>query len=195
MKGKQRRGGRKNNRGQVIKAKCSSRWNLAFRLRSVFSAPVSVSQPCGSPPLPASTAVTAYQHCVNVSLYRPWLCSPTHQGEGGRNDQGGTMPTVDSTERSSKTEERRSKRVNYHMANILNVFKLHQSHQSISTVVEEALKPADFSSSTCRGSTTALTVAWEKSAFNEDGNRYMQMLTRAVSPCLWKLLIRLETFV
>lgn len=38
---------------------------------------VSVSQPCSCLPLPASTAVTAYQHCINVSLYCAWLNSPT----------------------------------------------------------------------------------------------------------------------
>lgn len=38
-----------------------------------------VRQPCSPLPLPVSTAVTAYQHCINVSLYRACLYSPTHQ--------------------------------------------------------------------------------------------------------------------
>lgn len=63
---------------------------------------VTCSHPClnesapgvslSSAPTPACLhAVTAYQHCVNanISLYHPWLCSPTQETKKKREKETG----------------------------------------------------------------------------------------------------------
>lgn len=73
-------GGRKMWTGQTLASGVKG-------LVSVLT-PVSVSQPCCSLPPPASAAVTAHQHCINVSLLCPWLYLPTRRRERRQEGKG-----------------------------------------------------------------------------------------------------------
>lgn len=94
IKWEERRSGMDNN---VDRSRKSSVLHVEGLVTNVW-----VHQPCSSLPLPVSTAVTAYQHCINVSLYWAWLYSPTHHRKRRQEEiRGGG---------DSKTEERRFER-------------------------------------------------------------------------------------
>lgn len=82
-------GGRKMRTGQTLESGVKGSVSVLT--------PVSVSQPCCSLPPPASAAVTAHQHCINVSLLCPWLYSPTRRRERrqeGTGRRGGNKEEV-----------------------------------------------------------------------------------------------------
>lgn len=135
--------------------------------------PVWVSQACGSPPLPASAAVTAYQRWFNVSLYRPWLHSPTHQGkrrqEGtGRKDANNAEQRKDSVQ-LNRGDSRESEVADKSVGNEAPPIILKSTRQrrlygcGRSSVARWLQLPY-----TCGERTLALSVAWGKPAFNED---------------------------